>query len=55
MTVKVGQRGAGDVKKSERPTQYAKGGVQGRMVTRPCPCIMKKGKANGGKETGKRR
>lgn len=37
-------RDTSNIQKAERPTRYAKGGRKGNMVTKPCPCIMKKGK-----------
>jgi hypothetical protein len=40
--VVLGIRSAGNVKQSERPTKYAQGGKKGNMLTRPCPCILKK-------------
>lgn len=44
--VVLGVRSAGNVKSSERPTNYAKGGRKGNMMAKPCPCLLKK---NGGK------
>jgi len=38
----LGIRSAGNVKKSERPTNYAKGGRKGNMMSEPCPCVLKK-------------
>ncbi|MEL0119940.1 MAG: hypothetical protein VXB01_13460 [Opitutae bacterium] len=42
-----GTRSVGNVSKAERPTKYAKGGQQGKMLVKGCPCItgeMKYGK-----------
>lgn len=34
-----GTRSVGNVSKAERPTKYAKGGQQGKMLVKGCPCI----------------
>ena len=42
--VVLGIRSVGNIKKAERPTRYAKGGKQGNMMVKPCPCLTKNGR-----------